>query len=303
MRDYKNVKIPRRDRSTKNRVTVKRAVVRRAAPRQGAGTGRIKSAMVALLAAVVIAAGSWLGWQAYRTIMRAELFQIAGVDIRGVKHLEEGDLKKIAGAFTGENIFRVDLEAAVRRAQASPWVKSASIHRSLPNRVSMVVTERTPYAILETAAGRFLMDNDGIVIERLAKETAGAWPLPVIAARDCRTRPGEQASAEALGEALKLLAEVMGQGGWRLDDVYIRANTPESLAIVYADHEFRIGSTRYAEKLRRLSEVMADVKQRDLQVAYIDLRPDRQVAVLSKNASTKSKAVKKQGKKGLKRQG
>ncbi len=298
MRDYKNVKVPRRDRSARNRVTVKRAVVRRAAPRQGVATGQIKTVMVALLAAVVIAAGSWLGWQAYRTVMRAELFQIAGVDVRGAKQLGEAELKKIAGAFTGENIFRVDLDAAVRRAQANPWIKSVSISRSLPNRVSMVVTERIPHALLETAAGRFLMDSEGFVIERLVKETAGAWPLPVIGTRDCRIRFGEQASAEALGEALKLLSEIAGQGGWRLEDVYIRANTPESLAVVYADHEFKIGSTRYAEKLRRLSEVMADVKQRDLQVAYVDLRSDRQVAVLSKNASSKSKTVKSRGKKG-----
>ena len=80
--------------------------------------------------------------------------------LRGVRELTGRDLKKIVGHFTGQNIFRVDLNAAVRRARANPWIKEVRIHRSLPNRIAMNVVERVPLAVLETGQGIYLMDHE-----------------------------------------------------------------------------------------------------------------------------------------------
>jgi len=182
MRDYKNVQVPRKYRTSSNRVTVKRIEVSRAAGRSAAG--RVKSAALKCLVIIVIAAGSWLGWQAYLIITHAEMFQISGVDVKGVRQLNETDLKNIVGAFTGQNIFRVDLDAIVRRARANTWVKAVRIYRSLPNRISMVITERVPYALLDTGKGRFVMDNEGVIIDRLVNEKTAIWPLPVVAVKD-----------------------------------------------------------------------------------------------------------------------
>lgn len=293
MRDYKNVTVPKQYRTKVNRVTVKRVETTRLTRGTAAGSsGKVKNAALKVLLVATIAAGSWLGWLGYKAITHAELFQISGVDVKGVQQLTEADLKKIVGAFTGENIFRVDLDAAIRRARANPWVESVSIHRSLPNRISLMVTERTPYAHLDIGSGRFLMDDEGFVITRLTKETAAAWPLPVVVVNGYRARPGEQVTSEGMGEALKLIAEIAARGGWRPEDVTIKAATPESLSIVYADHEFRIGSAQYSEKLRRLAEIMEDVKRRNLQIAYVDLRPERQAAVMVKKNQEAKKSRK-----------
>jgi cell division protein FtsQ len=290
MRDYKNVKVPKKYRTTSSRVTtIRRAETKRLTRLPEGGSGSLKQAILKFLVVVVIIAGCWLGWLAYQTTMHTELFEITGVDVRGTKQLDEADLKKIVGAFTRENIFRADLDAAVKRAHANPWVKTVSINRRLPNRISMVITERVPYALLETAAGRYLTDNEGVIIGRLAKEHAASWRLPTVVIKGYRARPGEQVASEGMGEALKLLSEIATRGGWRLEDVVVKAVTPELLTIVYADHEFKLGSGRYPEKLRRLAEVMEDVKRRDLNVAYVDLRPDRQVAVMVKNAGGKGR--------------
>lgn len=281
MRDYKNVTVPRKYRTSSNRVVVKRVEIGRAA-RGPAGGGGLRSAALKCAVVIVIAAGSWLGWQAYRIVTHAEMFQISGVDVKGVRQLGETDLKNIVGAFTGQNIFRVDLDAVVRRARANAWVQSVSIYRSLPNRISMVVTERVPFAVLDTGAGRFLMDSEGVIIDSAGKENASAWPLPIVAVKGYRARIGEQVTSAGLGEALMLLSEIATRGGWRLEEVAVKADSPESLSLIYAEHEFKLGSGHYNEKLRRLAEVMADVNRRSLDIAYVDLRPDRQVAVMVK---------------------
>jgi cell division protein FtsQ len=296
MRDYKNVKVPRKYHTSSNRVIVKRAAVNRIAGRSENGAAGMRSTALRLLVIAVIAAGCWLGWQAYRVVTHAELFQIAGVDVKGVRQLGEADLKNIVGAFTGQNIFRVDLDAAVRRANANTWVKSVRIYRRLPNRISMVVTERVPYALLDTGVARFLMDNEGVIIGRVAKEKTTAWPLPVVAVKDYRARPGDQVTSEGINEALMLLSEIGARGGWRLAEVTVKAGAPGSLSVVYANHEFKIGSGNYAEKLRRLAEVMADVRRRGLDIAYVDLRPDRQVAVMVNNSRVQGPGSRGKGK-------
>lgn len=281
MRDYKNVKAPKKYRAETGRVSVKRVEAGRSRQRQRKHIPGIGNLLVNVAAMAAVTACCWLGWQAYRFTTTAELFRISGVDVAGVRELGRADLQSIAAEFTGQNIFRVDLDAAVRRILANPWIKDARIRRSLPNRIAITVEERTPCAVIETPSGRYLIDGEGVVIDCLGREDAAGHPYPVIVS-DYRPSPGEAATAESITDALTLLAEIKARGGWNPADVRIKAGSPEALAVVYGGHEFRVGSGNYPEKLRRLTEVMADVKQRGLAIAYVDLRPDRQAAVMVK---------------------
>jgi hypothetical protein len=77
--------------------------------------------------------------------------------------------------------------------------------------------------------------------------------------------------------------------------VTVKADSPETLAVLYADHEFRIGSGNYDEKLRRLGEIVEDMGQRGLEYSYVELRPERQAAVM---VATNMKERRNEGKKG-----
>lgn len=258
-------------------MTVKRVTVSRSSPKRRTGFG---GALVKGLAAAVIVLGSYLGWAAYQSLVRAEVFQIAGVDVQGVRQISEAEVKDMAAGFTGQNIFRVDLHEAARRARAHPWVKDVRIERRLPNRISMVFTERSPAAMLETGTGRFLVDDEGVVVGKAAKEGARPSSLPLVKVKNCPVRAGDRVDNEGVAEALALLAELAACRGWRLEEVTVNANTPDSLSLLYAGREFKIGRGNYAEKLRRLGEIMADVKRRGITFTYVDLRPERQAAVM-----------------------
>jgi cell division septal protein FtsQ len=299
MRDYKNVKVPRAYRGTSKRATVKRVDAGRGNVRTGMSMAGIGSVLLKMVVVIMLGGAGFLAWQVYQAVMHADALVVSGVDVKGVKQLTESDLRGIVQAFTGQNIFRVDLEAAARRARANPWVKEVRIHRNLPNRITMVFTERTPTMLLDTGSARYLMDEEGFVLERLRKEDAHAWPLPVVAIKSYPARPGDQVTSEGLAEAALLLDEIAARGGWRLADVTVRANSPDALTIVYAGYEFKIGKGRYAEKLRRLAEVLTDVKQRGMEIAYVDVRPERQVAVMVKKNNIRGQGKGVKNKRGL----
>lgn len=276
MKDYKNVKVPRSYRTTNRRTMTKRVNVGRGPARRGAEKG----ALGAVLAVLLTAGLCYGGWEAYRWLTTADMFQIAGVDVRGVRSVSDAEIRDLAGMFTGQNVFHVDLDAATRRALANPWVREVRIERSLPNRISMIFTERVPRAVLQAANGRYLIDSEGVVMAPVPKDEAAATGLPVIAVRDFRAVPREAVTAGAVAEALELARELAVRGGWDPGAVTVKADSPETVAIVYADHEFRMGSGNYGEKLKRLGEIAADMRQRGLEYSYVELRPERQAAVM-----------------------
>src|SRR5574341_333603 len=180
MRDYKNVKVPGKYRTHFTRVektAVKRASATRVARTRVPKAGAV---LLKMFMAVMVFGMCFLGWRTYLWTERTGLFQITGVDVKGVRQLAEEDVKAIAGVFTGQNIFKADIQEAAQRARANPWVKEVKIERKLPNRIGMVIEERMPAVILETPAGRYLAAGDGVVIARLGKDGHGAWLLPVV---------------------------------------------------------------------------------------------------------------------------
>ncbi len=280
MRDYKNVKVPKQYRTRSNRTMVKRVTVDRSSQARSSGQPH---AILRFLIALLIAGIGYLGWMGYQWLAHAEVFQIAGVDVKGVKRLTEDDIRDIGGIFAGQNIFLVDIDAAARQARSHPWVKAVRIHRRLPNRISMIITERSPNAVLDAGGERYLIDDEGVAIERRTKRgDPPELPLVTVRLRDCAVSLGEPVGAKGIPGAMALLSELAARKGWRLADVVIKADSPDSLSLVYAGHEFKMGNGNFGEKLRRLGEVMEDVKQRSQDFAYVDLRPERQAAVMMK---------------------
>lgn len=296
MRDYKNVKVPRRYRQTPNRTVVRR-VEAGTGPKKRRGS--VKGQLGSVLAALVTAALCYGGWEGYRWLTHAEMFSIAGVDVKGVRSMSDEDVRDVATMFTGQNVFRVDLGAATRRVLADPWVRDVRIERRLPNRISIFVAERVPRAVLHASNGKYLLDGEGVVMVPLRGGSASAPPLPVIALRDCRAAPREPVTTGAVTEALELLDEFAARGGWDPAGVTVKADSAETVTIVYADHEFRIGSGNYDEKLRRMGEIVADMRQRGLAYAYVELRPERQAAVMvAKKTKERRNEGKKEGRTG-----
>lgn len=277
MRDYKNVKVPRRYRTTRRTTSATRAAV--GPVRMKKRGGRLQEALVVTLSVLITLALSYGAWVGYRWLTTASLFQVAGVDVKGARQVSDEAIRGIAAQFTGQNIFRVDMDSAAREASANPWVKDVRIERRLPNRISMVFTERVPRVVLQAANGRYLMDGDGVVIAPVREVETYAAGLSTIVITDWRAAPRRAVEQDALPAALELLDELALRGGWDLGAVTVKATSPETIAVVYGGHEFRVGTGSYPEKLRRLGEIVSDMNRRGLDYTYVELRPERQAAV------------------------
>lgn len=78
----------------------------------------------------------------------------------------------------GEPIVWLDTSAARKRVENLPWIRSATVMRLLPEKLSVSITERIPYAVWQINGRRMVIDKDGIVI---ADETDGQYAgLPLV---------------------------------------------------------------------------------------------------------------------------
>jgi cell division protein FtsQ len=70
---------------------------------------------------------------------------------------DEGDVSR--------NVFRISLDERKQKLEQIPWVESATVMRYLPNRLAVVVKERTPVAFVETDSRIALIDASGVVMD------------------------------------------------------------------------------------------------------------------------------------------
>lgn len=83
-----------------------------------------------------------------------------------------------------ENVWLQSMHKAAARIEAIPYVKSVQIHRSLPASVRVTITERVPFAILQTHAGKAIVDRDLRVLQSGEEPT-----LPILITNVAVTPP------------------------------------------------------------------------------------------------------------------
>ncbi len=164
------------------RIRARRVAVRR---EQGRRRLRILLGLVALASLVGVA---WL-------VVESPLLDVDHVDVTGSHHLSAEEVRRASGVVPGAALLRLDLDTARRRVEAMPWVATAKVHRDLPGRVRIAVTERVPAAWSRAPGGGVaVLDTTGRVLEVDPQPPAG---LPEVVGLTRVPGPGHTARPAA----------------------------------------------------------------------------------------------------------
>lgn len=106
-------------------------------------------------------------------------FNIEAVEVSGESRYKEEQIVSASGIVTGENIFRVDREAAREKlCTALPYIGAVKISIKEPNTLLLTVTEATEKYALQYSKNFVLLDENDKVLSRIAKKIpAGAVKL------------------------------------------------------------------------------------------------------------------------------
>lgn len=98
------------------------------------------------------------------------------VTVSGNKMVSTAQILSRAQIAAQQNVWLQNTHKAAQRIEAIPYVLTARIHRIPPATVRIVITERKPFAVLQTADGSALVDRDLRVLQPADDPLA----LPVI---------------------------------------------------------------------------------------------------------------------------
>ena len=137
------------------------------------------------------------GWWLYRS----PLLSVREVTVEGSEILSPEMIRSIAG-LEGQSLVRPDFEGTRQRLLALPMVKDAQISRDWPSGARIIIVERAPWGVWQVGGQRFVIDDEGVVLDLPAP--AGA---PVILQTDAASplAPGDRVDPGAVAVARQLV--------------------------------------------------------------------------------------------------
>ncbi len=156
----------------------------------------VRSTVLGLLGslAIVLVLGLWLSGSLGDAIQSTRMMMTNSLLAAGfrVEHIEvvgpSGDtlnardkvaVRRALAVEEGELVFAVNLTQARRRIEDLGWIKEARIMRQLPNRLTVIVVERTPFALWQSAGKWQVVSKNGKTLLSAKAEDFPTLPLVV----------------------------------------------------------------------------------------------------------------------------
>lgn len=119
----------------------------------------------------------FMAMSGYQTATASAFFHLRKVDIRGTERTAKDDISKLVISTVEKlGVWNADLADIKAKVEKFPFVRSASVSRSLPAGIRVNVTERIPVAVVKLTSGNFLVDADGVVLVPI-KTTEKDFPI------------------------------------------------------------------------------------------------------------------------------
>ncbi len=260
---------------TSRRVPVRRGAI----PRRTAG--RIKTAVVLLGASAMVIGVSAFAMQYAERSARFRLRSSDNIEIVGTEHVNRKQVMEVMGGDIGRNLFFVPLEGRQKQLEQISWVESATLMRFLPNRLGVVIRERTPVAFVRVGSRIALIDALGVVMD-LPPGAARKYSFPVIVGMG---EPEPLSTRAARMNIYSRLISELDSGGARYskDLSEVDLSDPEDVKVVADDDNgevlVHLGTSDFASHFQVYKSHVREWRRQFQQLDSVDLRYDGQVIV------------------------
>jgi len=230
-------------------------------PKRGRGLRRARRlAFLALLAA--LAAGGW--W-----LLQSPLLRIQEVTVEGTRLLDPEGVAAAAD-LRGASILFPDTGGARRRIESEPMVKSITFERAWPRGMRIIVQERRPWGFWEARGQRYVIDEDGVVLERVLPDEGA----PVIRHLDAthNLKAGDRVDPDAVALARQLVEAAPQRLGLAVTAVEYR-DRDGLTAVFEGGLRVTFGDGRdFDYKMAALKALLEQTRQQGVEVRTVDLR-------------------------------
>ena len=229
------------------------------------------------------------GWAIRSWVSTHHYFEITAIEVRGARVASPEAIARFAGIERGRNIWSVAPVLAEERLLGMPRLRTARVERAFPDRVTIVVEEREPVAVVLARSGPMLVDAEASLFPALPDEKVDVYPYVTGLPATPEGLPAPW-SVDRLRRALRVIELWKKRGGWpALSEI-----RPEEGGDVVAFPEDNPMAIRFApdvdaDQLSRLGTVLTLWRGREAQIAGVDLTMPGQAVLKLRGSLPKAK--------------
>jgi cell division protein FtsQ len=237
--------------------------------------------------------GAGLGYAIFRSsavAAHAHMLEVEKITVRGNERLSKGEVIAVLGGLRGQNIVFADLDLWRKRLLASPWVRDAALHRSLPSTIEVVVSERQPIGIGRISSEMYLVDERGVIIDQYGPQYADL-DLPIIDGLSASGPGGGSMTDEGRADlAARVIAAVKSKPAIarRLSQVDVSDLHNASVILSGDPAIVQLGEDQFLQRLQSYLDLAPTLRERVADIDYVDLRFDDRIYVRPTKTSQKS---------------
>lgn len=211
----------------------------------------------------------------------AHVLEVEKIIVRGNERLSKGEVLAVLNGLRGENLMWTNLDAWRTRLMASPWVRDASLRRSLPSTVEVIVFERQPIGIGRINGDMYLVDERGVIIDQYGPQYAEI-DLPIIDGLSAAQSGGGSMTDEGRAElAARVIAAVKSKPAIarRLSQVDV-SDLHNAAVILSGDPAtIQLGDDQFLARLQSYLDLAPTLRERVADIDSVDLRFDDRIYV------------------------
>jgi cell division septal protein FtsQ len=212
---------------------------------------------------------------------QAHALKIDRIVVRGNDRLSKAEVVAVLSGLRGKSLVWADLDEWRRRLLASPWVRDASLRRSLPSTVEVVIAERQPVGVGRIQGEMYLVDEGGVIIDRYGPQYADL-DLPIIDGLAARSTDDGSLTDEARAElAARVIAALKAKPeiAKRLSQVDVGDLHNASVILNGDAAVIQLGEDQFLQRLQSYLELAAALHERVAEIDSVDLRFDDRIYV------------------------
>ena len=213
-------------------------------------------------------------------LLHSNVFEIQEIQIEGNQLMTDNYILNFSGLDQGTNIFAIDCQEIQEKLLLLPQFEEVSVFRKLPNKIIVEVIERKPIAIIPLQSSSYcLINKEGWMLKVINNLSQQQWPI-VEGIEVERERKKIQLN-EDLKVAIKLLRKLTLEIRQEIKKVKVlKSGFRLELAkggIVKLGQDFVP-----KKKARVFTSIYQDIKEKNLEVEYVDLRYNKHSFIKTK---------------------
>lgn len=219
------------------------------------------------------------------------------VELTGNHFATRASIIEIFAPDRGRSVLRIPLAKRRGQIEALPWVERATVRRVLPNRVQVQIVERSPIAFLRDGSDLFLVDKQGMILDRPLEAD---FHFPVVTGIRSSTPREERARRmQMMSDFMSQIRAVRADAGDSVSEIDLSdaSDLTATFAGLQASGDsipgallVHFGNSDFHDKFQVLLNNISQWEVAAGRIASVDLRFEREVVVNPENPAPPSPA-------------